>query len=350
MRTNAVHGCLLLLLVSLLGACEAAASLGARCTRASDCESPLVCGLGRCRAQCSAARDCPAGQVCLEPTAGAGVCELPTVDVCAASCDAPLVCVSGHCRQMCDVDSDCPSGHACRAHACERADTDAGPEDGGPPGDAGTDAAQGPPGEDAGFAGADVGIAWACDPIADTGCGGGQRCGLSGGIPTCIASGAGAEGAACATETSCGPHLSCQGGRCVRFCYDDGNDGACGSDRYCGASAVAGSSPPSGIAFCSDACDPLAQVSTCPTGSHCAIDVAAGNREFRWCAPDGTGAEGATCIGQAGCNAGLECVYGSTSCRAFCDPSEPMPCAGSHHCDASTGWVVAGHLVGFCVP
>ena len=63
-----------LVVIVLLGTlgCEARLSLGAGCTRSSDCEAPLVCSFQRCRAECVEQRDCPLGAMCLLDTEDCG--------------------------------------------------------------------------------------------------------------------------------------------------------------------------------------------------------------------------------------------------------------------------------------
>jgi hypothetical protein len=295
----------------LLG-CQSPAAIGASCTHSSDCSSSLVCAFGRCRAQCVAARDCPGDDVCLAPSGTAGVCEIPTIDVCSlGACDAPLICASGHCRQACTSASDCPAGHTCNAGACVRADVDAGASDA-----SAVDAHA----SDAG---------WACDPIANTGCASTRRCGLISGTPTCVAIGSAMLGASCASETACGIGLSCQAGRCVQICYA-GDDASCGTDRVCDEAYVEGDLPAPGISLCTALCDPLAATS-CGAGHECALGVTTGDRAFTYCTTAGTATDGVACNTQADCAPTFECGYGlGSGCRALCDPTAPS-CA-AHSC------------------
>jgi hypothetical protein len=51
---------------------------GTGCHLNSDCDNPLVCEFGMCRAPCTLQIDCPSGELCVPfDDAGGGVCELP---------------------------------------------------------------------------------------------------------------------------------------------------------------------------------------------------------------------------------------------------------------------------------
>ena len=318
---------LMLAAASALLACESRASLGTVCTANRECSSPLVCRVGRCRVECAEGRDCPAGQVCLAPTPGAGACELPAIDVCALSCDAPLICVSGHCRQECAPGRDCPTGHVCRAGACERAES----------GDTGADAA---------FA-----DAWqACDPVGSGGCEPGQRCGLVAGMAGCVAaSGLLALGDTCRAEEECARGLSCQGRRCVRVCHatdTDPCDRAAGS--VCSRDSVAGQFTPlaAGIGLCTEICDPLMSTG-CPRPHTCSVGIDGRGTTFSWCRLVGTGGVGASCTGSYQCVVGLECQMGS------CVPHCPSQLGMMPMCSGGVGlccdWLAVGtHRVGTC--
>lgn len=334
----------------LLFACQSGAVIGATCTRASDCESPLVCGFGRCRTECAAARDCPAGQVCLVDGAGLGACELPAIDVCSVSCDPPLRCASGHCRVECASDGECPPGHVCTANACERAEVamDAGARDGATPDASAPDAGHDGATSDHG----DAGIL--CDPVAETGCASGQRCSIGGGAPTCIAdTGTLALGDACSADVECGRGLSCQGGTCVRMCFV--GDGAfCGDDLTCSYDSVHGQEfirSMYGIGFCTQACDMLTDTG-CPNGGTCALGTDSTGRDFTWCRDVGTvSGPTATCGSQYDCVASTFC-YGSGAaarCDPFCDPTMAAATCPGGTCDLITRFT-SRPQVGACTP
>ena len=88
---------------------------GEACTLSSECDSPLVCRLGRCRLECREARDCAAGQICLVDGDGVGSCRVPE-DTCAldGDCPEPLVCGGGACVNGCAEDRDCPPDSTCQ--------------------------------------------------------------------------------------------------------------------------------------------------------------------------------------------------------------------------------------------
>jgi len=115
----------------LLVACQSGATTGTPCQRSSECASPLVCRLGRCRTECTSDRDCTPGARCYF-AAGGGVCELPMLDVCALEgvCEAPLVCRANRCAQVCSSSIQCGGG-ACSGAVCMPASPDAGVGDGG---------------------------------------------------------------------------------------------------------------------------------------------------------------------------------------------------------------------------
>jgi hypothetical protein len=117
-------------IVSLAALCALACtarptlSLGGDCELASQCASPLVCRLGRCRDECRSDRDCRAGLACQLDPHGLGACELPE-EVCTQNhdCPMPLVCLMGRCANACNSDVDCLPGEHCvtdtgGAHAC----------------------------------------------------------------------------------------------------------------------------------------------------------------------------------------------------------------------------------------
>lgn len=100
---------------ALLVGCQSPPTLGATCSRASDCAAPLTCSGGRCRTECVETRDCPVGSECLPLGTGTAACAL-SQDRCAldADCTAPLICGSdGRCRAACLRDDDCTSDGHC---------------------------------------------------------------------------------------------------------------------------------------------------------------------------------------------------------------------------------------------
>ncbi len=92
------------------------------CSLNSDCASGLICALGKCRAQCVDAADCPVtGSSCIDDGRNP-VCQPPAEKnkPCTrlADCPTPLACASDYrCRNLCESDADCNvlgiKGRAC---------------------------------------------------------------------------------------------------------------------------------------------------------------------------------------------------------------------------------------------
>lgn len=362
----------------VLFGCQSGAALGTPCARSSECSSPLVCRLGRCRVECTSARDCGASEVCLIDQNGAGACEIPAVDVCAVSCDPPLVCANGHCREPCADVAGCPGGHVCTTGACQRADLvigDAGTSDGGPADggtDGGVDAAPvdaGPPdaGHDAGSVLANDGAITPgdanpgdasilpCDPVMGTSCGP-NLCGLILGVPACVtpSTSLGLR-EACTAEGQCARGLSCQGGRCVQTCYR-GNDAYCGVDLDCAFDSVAFQSTLDtryGIGLCTERCDPFYGVG-CPPTASCAIGTGTSGNDFTWCREvRGSKQDGEACGAAFECAAGLDCYFDSgtstRTCRRFCLSATGEGCPTGTHCAGATSFH-GRPQVGACIP
>ena len=75
-----MRGLSVLVLVLVTG-CEARLSLGTACVRTTDCASPYVCLIGRCRTECVGQRDCPEGTLCRFDTEDRGNVKLVTCEV-----------------------------------------------------------------------------------------------------------------------------------------------------------------------------------------------------------------------------------------------------------------------------
>ena len=99
-------------------ACEAPVSLGADCTRASECSGSLVCQFGRCRTECVQNRDCPVGATCL-PDGEGGVCSVEVDLGCETGvgrmCPSGLTCLSDRFVATCTSAAECPADGECRA-------------------------------------------------------------------------------------------------------------------------------------------------------------------------------------------------------------------------------------------
>jgi hypothetical protein len=96
-------------------------ALGDQCALNSDCDAPLVCGLGFCRVECASARDCPGRHDCVYDNEQRGFCQLLEELSCTRNSDCPgaLVCTRGECTNVCNCTDpttaceDCPPGAAC---------------------------------------------------------------------------------------------------------------------------------------------------------------------------------------------------------------------------------------------
>lgn len=104
------------LIVCALFGCVAPRTRGADCVFNRDCDDPLVCAGGSCRAQCATDRDCPSGQQCaLAEDARKNVCFDPRANrACTAqTCGSGQRCADGVCVRDCAA--SCPSGSVCSA-------------------------------------------------------------------------------------------------------------------------------------------------------------------------------------------------------------------------------------------
>lgn len=109
------------LVASVVAACSTEKlSLGSGCARTSECDTPLVCRLARCRNECNTTRDCAAGLSCVLDQDGLGACQLPDDRACAqdSDCAGVLVCRERQCVNACAEDRDCPTGAACEGGGC----------------------------------------------------------------------------------------------------------------------------------------------------------------------------------------------------------------------------------------
>jgi len=102
-----------------LGACSERPAFvpGDECELNTDCTTPFVCRLGRCRNECRAQRDCGAGLECVRDELGLGACQLPEETDCELTSDCPqgFVCHFRRCTNECVTDRDCPPGAHCRS-------------------------------------------------------------------------------------------------------------------------------------------------------------------------------------------------------------------------------------------
>jgi hypothetical protein len=226
----------------------------------------------------------------------------------------------------------------------------AGGAAGGATTDAGTDS--GP----ARAAGADAALA--CDPIHQTGCPAGAKCGVP---PTCFTNGTVGDGMLCASTgfDDCAAPDICVGDGVGHVCRQ-----VCGVDADCGQRAVAAgtTSEPGNLprclitlvsstfSVCTDACNPVpkAGASGCPQGYACGYFHTATVPELTDCEPPGTVTEGGDCT-TAGCAGGLVCVSTATTnrCRQLCRTATNADCdVVGDTCIAPSG--IPSPMFGFC--
>lgn len=110
-----VPGVVLLLLIGVaaLGCERPELQLGDSCELNSDCSSPLVCRLERCRVECRGTRDCEVGLLCLPDESGVGACQLENECTLSSDCPPGLICAEARCTTECASDVDCPAGASC---------------------------------------------------------------------------------------------------------------------------------------------------------------------------------------------------------------------------------------------
>ena len=94
--------------------------LGDQCDLTSECDAPLVCGLGRCRNECAATRDCPLGLRCVRASNELGVCLLEDETDCELNshCPTSLACLMMQCTNECRDEDDCVAGARCHEGNC----------------------------------------------------------------------------------------------------------------------------------------------------------------------------------------------------------------------------------------
>ncbi|MBL8680964.1 MAG: hypothetical protein JNK05_17415 [Myxococcales bacterium] len=126
-------------LTALLNACVATRTAGSQCVVQTECNDPLLCSAGFCRAQCGSDSDCASGEQCAYARdVRRNVCFNATgTRTCGANpCGTGTTCIDALCVSLCSA--GCPSGTACSRDGrnCVAATTpadagaDAGPEAG----------------------------------------------------------------------------------------------------------------------------------------------------------------------------------------------------------------------------
>ena len=232
--------------------------------------------------------------------------------------------------------------------------TGGGTTGGGGVSDAGTD--RGPLGDAGPDGGADA--APACDPIRQTGCLAGAKCGVP---PGCFTNGTIGRGMTCALSgfDDCAAPDICVGDGVGHVCRQ-----VCGVSADCTQPAFSAgpTAEPGNVAFClialtsstfstcTLACNPVpkAGASGCPTGYACGYFHTSAVPELTDCEPMGSVAEGGDCTSTA-CGAGLVCVSTSTTnrCRQVCRAGTTADCdVAGDTCVAPSG--ITSPMFGFC--
>jgi hypothetical protein len=221
----------------------------------------------------------------------------------------------------------------------------------------------GEPGKKDGPPGPDVKLG-NCDPLANSGCGSGEKCtALQQSDKTlalgCDATGSKAEGEPCAqvmnggaqSGDDCAASLACfnigdgAGATCHRFCAYGAADTGCPDGELCSAKVQG---LPDSLAFCRKVttCAPLDQTG-CASGQACYFSSTGAV-----CAKEGNGKPGDACSNANDCQRGGTCVSGR--CASFCttESGAAPSCTGADTGgDTCTSFGVAslGANLGYCV-
>ena len=301
--------------LAILG-CESRVSLGRSCGVDSECGSGLVCRAGRCRNECSEARDCIAPLECVLGPSGGG-CRVSEDEGCTlgtSDCGEGLECIGGRCAQPCTDHSQCAAAQTCDDDAqCAR-----------PPLVPGT-----------------------CDVLSGAGCTSGERCTFEG---TCESVGVTASAlqeqlyGACDDEHPCREGFDCRLGRCVRLCKLDEETGeaitSCAEGSRCRPYDESGASAPVPFGYCTQPCDPADAARTCPGGMGCGADFLGDEFQVSCetafpgdCEEDPTqdGCPFQGCGPSTRCAVGTDCLETLSQgdvpaiCLPFCDDSDACP-------------------------
>ncbi|MCB9593739.1 MAG: hypothetical protein H6719_13480 [Sandaracinaceae bacterium] len=299
-----------LILGVLLLACEPHLAVGSPCVRSGECDEPLACLLGRCRAECVNPRDCSPGLRCVEATPGIGACTLPPEEDCTDSCDGPLVCRDHQCRNTCDDMNPCLASSRCEDGTCVTPPTE--PLDGGTADGGAVDAGS-----------RDAGPIRPCS--SDPQCATGEVCAIEFGVSWCTPE--------CTTHEECAaidPDSTC--------------DRYQNPDEYFGCTLVCAPGTPEG-------CPPGSMCSVAPNGSG-----TGGPNALTLCRSSGPSSNGEGCpcfeVGGSECDAGLSCPQSGAramTCARSCVVGSD-DCGAGLTCEREPGLavVVHGEEYGFC--
>jgi alpha-tubulin suppressor-like RCC1 family protein len=295
---------------------------GQACSLNSDCTSPLVCALGKCRPECVTSADCNGGS-CVD-NGSYGVCQTPaelnTPCNMESDCPAPLACASDYrCRNLCTTAADCNvlgiTGRLCAVdmqgvHYC------ADPSQVNasdmivdqPPPDAATDAPVIEPLDATthtmgGALNDVVSEPDVVPPIL---------------VPTSDASDGGDGEASVTCDQPCGPGYACANGACVKCGMTKGAPccpSGCGADLTC----------ISGTCTCGDPGEPCCGAGmTCNNNVTCTAGTCACGAAGQACCPTSGGDAAASA-----CKSSLECAGTACSCLVACSGSTVRRSDGS---------------------
>jgi len=169
-----------------------------------------------------------------------------------------------------------------------------------------------------------------CDPVRQTGCGGGERCLWNGTQSVCapLSAFGTANGVFCASEDCVAGSACITVGAtqtCREYCR---NDVDCGGNGKC-AYDVAGAQ----LGVCANRCDPIAPTTGCLPGQGCYVLDTTRARQVFDCLEWGTGTTGSACVNADDCFTRYTCA--SSQCQRLCEVDADC-LSGS--CAAVPGW------------
>jgi hypothetical protein len=182
-------------------------------------------------------------------------------------------------------------------------------------------------------------LAAACDPVKQTGCNAGQKCGIGNNGPECASNGTVATAMQCGTGTSddcVAGNLCLQEDATHLLCRQ-----FCNMDSDCKQPAAAGNSNNvgrciitiTGISYmaCTTPCDPVLPTAGCPTGLSCIHAHTMSMVELTNCEIVGMKTDTQACSTINDCAPGYTCVAINgmpASCRKVCAKADNTECTG----------------------